>query len=153
MAAMNDTRLQPLNLHPARGFAIVLALAHAAVAGLLLVLPSWPAVFLLPLLCASAAHSILQHALRRLRHSTTSLQFKDREQLTVVLRDGSRLEGRLLGSTTVGTLLTVLNIRRTDGGRLLHVVVTPDSLPPDEFRRLRVWLRWGPLMAAGPVAE
>jgi hypothetical protein len=153
--AMNDPRLPPLTLtlRPARRFAVLLALAHAAVAGLLPVLPLGLAAALLPLLCASAAYNILQHALRRLRRSVASLQFRDREQLTVILRDGSHCEGRLLGSTTVGTLLSVLNIRRLDDGRLLHVVVTGDSLTPDEFRRLRVWLRWGPRPDAASAIE
>lgn len=150
---MNNVRLPPLILRPAPCFAAVLALAHAAVAGLLPVLPLWLAAVLLPLLCASAAYGILLHALRRMNRSVVELQFKDREQLAVILRDGRRVGGCLLGSSTVGTLLTVLNIQRGEDGSQLHVVVTADSLTPDEFRRLRMWLRWGPRPAAAPAAE
>lgn len=38
--------------------------------------------------------------------------------------------------------LTVLRLRPEGLGRSLSVVALPDSLPAEELRRLRVWLRW-----------
>lgn len=39
--------------------------------------------------------------------------------------------------------LTVLRYRPHGQRHMSTQVITPDSLPEDDFRRLRVWLRWG----------
>lgn len=46
----------------------------------------------------------------------------------------------LLPGATVHPWLTVLHLAIEDDAWLL--VVAPDSVAPEEFRRLRVWLRW-----------
>jgi hypothetical protein len=38
--------------------------------------------------------------------------------------------------------LTVLNLARGDDRRRISVLILPDGIDTDEFRRLRVWLRW-----------
>ena len=48
----------------------------------------------------------------------------------------------VLGSSFVSPLLTVLSLRMLGAGGSRSLVVTPDALGADEFRRLRVWLRW-----------
>jgi toxin CptA len=47
---------------------------------------------------------------------------------------------RLLPGATAHPWLTVL--RMADERGTYRVVIAPDSGAPDEFRRLRVWLRW-----------
>jgi toxin CptA len=49
---------------------------------------------------------------------------------------------RVAGSSFVSPPLTVPNLRSGVGHRTRAVLVAPDSLDPDSFRRLRVWLRW-----------
>lgn len=39
--------------------------------------------------------------------------------------------------------LAVLRYRQPGARRVTALVITPDSLPEDDFRRLRVWMRWG----------
>lgn len=111
---------------------------------MLLALPSWTKIAAVLLLLANAVWTIYRHALLCCRHAITELSFSDRETIRLTLRDGSSHFGRVLGSSTVGTGLTLLNIA-IDGRRLpVHVVLLGDSLAGDDFRRLRVWLRWGP---------
>jgi toxin CptA len=38
--------------------------------------------------------------------------------------------------------LTLLRYRFDDKAPALHLLVLPDCLTPEDFRRLRVWLRW-----------
>lgn len=133
-------------LRPSYRLAALLMIAHLAIAGLLLMLalPSWAKIAAVMLLLANAMWTVYRHALRRGRHAITELSFSDRETMRLTLRDGSSHVGRVLGSSTVGTALTLLNIA-VDGRRLpVHVVLLGDSLAGDDFRRLRVWLRWGP---------
>jgi toxin CptA len=48
----------------------------------------------------------------------------------------------VLASTMVTPNLTVLHYRPEGSRRAQTAVILPDSLPADDFRRLRVWLRW-----------
>lgn len=146
MTAHPMPTLQAIALHPSRRLAALLIAAHAGAGALLLLLPipAWAvAGALLPVL-ASAVHTVSRHALLRGRRAITSLTFSDRERVSVGLRDGTRRAGRILGSSTVGATLTVLNIA-VEARRLpVHVVLLGDSLDAEDFRRLRVWLRWAP---------
>ncbi len=143
---MDKARFPPVILRPALRLAFVLALVHAGMGGLLLFmpLPPWVLAFLLAGLVASAVYAVWRQALRRGPRAITSLSFRNREQLEIGRRDGSRQAGRILNSSTAGSLLIVLNIRVEQRRRPVHVVVTRDSLEDDGFRRLQVWLRWGP---------
>ena len=47
---------------------------------------------------------------------------------------------RVLPGATAHPWLTVMRLTHAEGKWL--IVVAPDSAAPDEFRRLRVWLRW-----------
>lgn len=53
---------------------------------------------------------------------------------------------RLLPGATAHPWLTVMRLAQVGGTWLM--VVAPDSVAPEEFRRLRVWLRWH-----GPVSD
>jgi hypothetical protein len=59
--------------------------------------------------------------------------------------------GQLLGSSTITVGFVLLNIRPDRGGNL-HVVIPSDGMGIDDFRHLRVWLRWGP-RPAGEEAD
>lgn len=149
MRIMNDQRSvhpNPVILQPSYRLAAILLAAHAAAAGLLMMLPlpSWLTLGAALLLLGSVMHAVHRHALLRGRQAVTTLTFSDRETLRVSLRDGSSRTGRVLGSSTAGSTLTILNLA-FEGRRLpVHVVLMGDSLSVDDFRRLRVWLRWGP---------
>jgi toxin CptA len=143
---MNEPRLPILLLQPSRRLAAVLIAAHVAVAGLLLLLPlpAWALAGTAVVLLTSAVHAVAHHALRRGRRAVTALDFGDREQVHIGLRDGSWRTGRILGTSTVGIALTILNIALDERRLPVHVIIVYDSLGADDFRRLRVWLRWGP---------
>jgi len=149
MAAMNDhriPRIAPLTLRPSRRLATILIVAHATTGGLLLAmsLPSWVTVAVSVMLLVSAACSVYRYALLRGPAGITTLVFSDREAIRLTLRDGSTHDGHVLGSSTVGITLTILNIALAGKRLPVHVVLLGDSLAAEDFRRLRVWLRWGP---------
>ncbi len=152
---MNSPRMEIMELRPSRQLAWILGGAHL---GALLVVALLPLAFWLQACAAaalllSATRAIRHHAWHRGRGAVTALHCIDRERLRVRMHDGTWHAGRVLGSSTVGTSLTLLNIA-LDGRRLpVHVVLPGDSLAAEDFRRLRVWLRWGPRPPAeDPVA-
>lgn len=124
--------------------------AHLGALLLLPMLPvdGWLLSGLAALLLLSAALSIRRHALRRSRGSITKLEFMDRAKLRVRMRDDAWHSGHVLGTSTVSAAWTVLNLRLDDRRWPVHVVITGDSIDAEDFRRLRVWLRWGPRNAA-----
>ena len=54
---------------------------------------------------------------------------------------------RLLPGATVHPWLTVLRLARERD--VYRLVIAPDSAVPEEFRRLRVWLRWRAEVSGG----
>lgn len=153
MAKMDKPFLPRIELRPARRLAWLLGAVHLGALMLLGTLPMawWAVLVLAALLVASALQSISRQALRRGARAVTAMEFADREQVRVRRGDGSWHDGRLLGISTVGAKLAVLNIR-LEGQGVQHVVITGDGIDGDDFRRLRVWLRWGP-RPAGADAE
>ena len=124
---------------------------------LLLALLLWliaPLVFGLPLFLISVAvllYSLLfelRMALRLGSKAVVKLRIAAGETLQFAMRDGQWHEGEVLGSTTVTSFLTVINLRVGSQRGIRSIVILPDSMAADDYRRLRVWLRWRPAAQA-----
>ena len=68
---------------------------------------------------------------------------------TIVFRNHERITGVFHSSTVVTGGLVVIALRPDaalgrKSRRLAHVIVAPDMLAEEEFRRLRVMLKWSP---------
>lgn len=153
MLAMDKPAPISIELHSSRSLAWLLGAAHGSMLILLasMPLPWWVIVIASALIITSAFLTISRQALRRGKQSVTALQFSDRETLRARTGDGKWHGGRLKGSSMVGPGLAVLNLR-LDGGGTRNVVITTDGIDSNDFRQLRVWLRWGP-SPAGSDAE
>jgi toxin CptA len=123
---------------------IVLTTAHIASASLLilLALPLWTKVALAASVAMSLAHALRHHALRRNRTSPVALELHEDDRAAVQMRDGEWHEARVLPTTFVTPLLTVINLKLPGRLRARHVVIVPDGVRADDFRALRVTLRW-----------
>ena len=131
-------------LKRSRRLAGVIAGAHIAAALLLLPLhvPLWATSIAGALIALSLAVSLYQHALLLSSRSIVKVELRDDAGAAVLTRDGAWHEVRVLGTTCVTPMLTVLNLREC--GRFLarHVVLLPDSACAEDLRALRVTLRW-----------
>ena len=56
--------------------------------------------------------------------------------------DGKRHEAALLGTSFVAPYLTVLNLKPANSCLARHVVILPDNVDSENFRKLRVLLKW-----------
>lgn len=148
MRTMDKPAPLKVELPPSRRMAYFLAAAHAAAVLVLawMPLPLWSIVAASLVLAVTAWRTISRQALRRGPDAVTALEISDRETLHVRSGDGVWHAGEVLGSSTVGAGLVVLNIRTGQRTRR-HVVITGDGINRDDFRRLRVRLRWGPAPA------
>jgi toxin CptA len=101
------------------------------------------AIFLLVIvLILSAIYYCLRDALLALASSWISLRFED-ERVVLCNRNGDEFTGKLLGSSVVTPLLVILQISLPNYLLKQNVVLMPDSMDAESFRKLRVAVKWG----------
>lgn len=135
---------QQFDIGPSRLLAAILALAHGvALAALIpLAFPVWAKVALALVILFSLWHHLRRDALLS-RPSSCTVLVLEKGEAALTLRDGKLLAGRVSRDSVVTPFLAVLNI--VPGRSLFSrsVIILPDSLDPESFRQLRVWLKWG----------
>lgn len=134
-----------LELTPSRSFFAAATGAHvAALAAVVpLEIPSAIKAGLAVLIFVSLGITLRRHAFLAAPGSVVCLEIRDSSAVAVLTRRGSRYDAHILGSTFVSPRLTVLNLKRLTRRGVLHVVLLPDGVDPEAYRRLRVLLRWG----------
>jgi len=133
-----------LHLEPRRSLrAVALVTAsHAATATLLLALP-WP----VGARAAGVAAIVLAGALavRRIagRCAPASLRVGVDGRIAIARRDGRMEAGEVLADSYVGRRLTTIVWRPDGAHRVRTLLILADTFPEEDFRRLRVVLRYG----------
>jgi hypothetical protein len=131
-------------IKPSVRLAVLFASSHAAslaaIVPLDVALPIKAAVALA--VVASLVHCTLKHALLRASRSVMTIEIRDYGAAAVETMKHGWRDARILGSTFVTAELTALNLR-VEGERLTqHVLLVPGNVAADEFRHIRVLLRW-----------
>jgi toxin CptA len=124
--------------------ATVLAGVHfaAGVTLLPLALSTDLRVVIATVITLSLLRSIWVHAMLRAEHSIIAIAIEDQKSCILHTRGGAMLPARILGSTYVTPVLTVINVKPTGTYFAHHILLLPDSIEPEEFRELRTLLRW-----------
>ncbi|SBT04342.1 conserved hypothetical protein [Candidatus Accumulibacter aalborgensis] len=128
-----------LTLRRSRLLSFLIVWVHLLAGGCVWVL-SWPAALrygLLALLALSA-----WHALRR--SPVVALRLTEGGELAFLSAAGDRVLVSVKPETVVFSQLIVLRARDDDQGRLMTLVLLTDSMSAEQFRQLRLWLRWRP---------
>ena len=147
---MNGTRR--VVLRPSRGVAIAVAAAHAAGAiGAVVGLPPLAAALAAAGVALSAAHQ-LRVVLHRAGAAIVAVEFAVDGRCAVAGPDGEWRDARVVAAAVPASWLAVFGARDSTRATRAAVVVA-DSVDPDAFRRLRVWLRWGLPPAARPAGQ
>jgi toxin CptA len=119
-----------------------------ALAIVMLLAFSWQIKLLLSsMIIASAIYALLCHGLLLLPWSYVALKINMKNQLQLKRKNGQVLEVTAQPNSVVTPYLTVLNSCVKDATfmhRLLdqHLIIFPDAVNADDYRQLRVWLRW-----------
>ncbi len=105
--------------------------------------PVLPLLVLSLIVLCWGGYCLLLHAGLRMGMSCVALRLEEGDEIVLVLRNGSHLMCRLSGDSLVTPYIVILNVARNEqrGGR--SVVIMPDAIGAESFRRLRVILRWG----------
>ena len=84
----------------------------------------------------------LRDARLKLARSYVAFRLESEHGITLIQRDGRHVTGTIVAGGVVAPLLVLLNIKQDGKGRR-SLVLLPDSMNRDAFRRLRVALKWG----------
>ena len=144
MQHVDPAHMVTIDLRPSRQLALVLALAYAAAAGASLLpgLPLPAGGALLLGLAASCVHAVRGRALLRAASSVIGLKMEEDGRLWVRTAGEGWSSATLLDSTFVNPWLTVVSVATRGRHRAHHAVILTDSMAAEDFRKLRVWLRW-----------
>lgn len=96
----------------------------------------------MPVLLGSAWHTLRRDGFRVSQHSLIGLRLDEDCHCEFQTRTGEWHDAALLGSSFVSPNLTVLNLKPVNGRLVKHLAVLPDAVSAEDFRRLRVWLKW-----------
>jgi hypothetical protein len=119
----------------------IAALATLAVV-LVLPAPAWQQSALCAGVVGWALFAFRVVALRRGADSITELRLAPDLVLVVHLCDGRLVAGHVRSATYVGSWVTCIVWRADAAWRSRAVLILPDMLPAEDFRRLRVMLRY-----------
>lgn len=105
-------------------------------------LPLWLALPAMPPLAGSLLYYLRRDCLRLAPSAIVSVSLYPDCRCEFQTKDGVLCEAALLGTSFVAPYLTVLNLK-VEGRRLArHVVIVPDALDSEMFRKLRILLKW-----------
>lgn len=133
-----------IGLRPSKYLAGILVLAHGAAIAIVVfvALPAWAKIIAATILLVHLLLVVRRQALLLAADSSIAIEISADNRFSVQTRTGGWSEYEVLGSTYAMPYLTVLNLRQRDSRALNRITLFPDSLHADDFRKLRVWLRW-----------
>ena len=142
-----------VSLKPSLLLSAILLGVHCAAGAMLFTLemPVSLSVTAVTIIALSLVRSMWVHALLRAQQSVIALTVEDQERCTLQTRNGALLPARILASTYVTSFLTVINARPAGARFARHILLMRDTIAPEDFRRIRVLLRWARRSPAEPV--
>lgn len=134
----------PIHRKPSYRLAIMLGLSHFAAAGILwpLMLPLGIKIIVIVMLIISLVYYLRQDALLAADNAVVVVELLDGIQCMLITRSGESMACSILSSTFVAPYLTVLNLQPVGKFFVRSIVILPGAVDAEEFRQLRVWLRW-----------
>lgn len=132
-------------LHPSRFFmGLLAAFCLAALLSLwLLPVPMWATLSGFVVILYGMAGFLLRDARLASTQSCVAFRLEGRDAIVLILRNGTHLPGRVSANSVVTPYLVILNVEVGEQRGVRSVLVLPDAMGVDSFRRLRVALRWG----------
>ena len=136
------------DLKPSLKLAGLLLVAHVlALAAAWVSLAGWPQV-LVGFGVLLSGTGCLAEVLHRSSRAAVSLELREDGRASWRDRNGGWHEGRLASDHFVSAAFVVLGFDQTGRSRK-WLVLMGDSASPEDFRRVRVWLRWRREMGSG----
>lgn len=131
-------------LQPSRTVGVAIGIASLASLAIVLALdlPAWQQAAVAAGVLGWTALAFRRHALLRGAGAITELRLAADLVLVAHRADGLLVAGHVRHATYVGAQLTSIVWRPDGAWRSRAILIVPDMLPADDFRRLRVMLRY-----------
>ncbi len=144
---MHHYSVKPLHVSLRASRLLALLLGGACVSFVVMVwllpLPVWGKGLCILAMIYAAVYALNNYAWLRASQSITALEVGSKGEFRCFARAHDWRDAEVKGSSFVTPWLTVLNLRLPGRRLARHVVMLPDAVESDTYRRLRVWLRWG----------
>jgi len=143
-------------LKPSRQLLALLVLAGASASLIVMIMPLglWVKLIGSFVIATSTAYFVARDALLVLPWSWQGIDLNGKGELFFFTQDGAKRKARVETTSFVAAYMTLLNITLETSRWRRHAVILTDSAHSEEFRKFRVWLRWGmPLEPEQPVAD
>lgn len=152
---MSNYNVRPirLDLKPSTLLAMILisAAVGACVVALAMPIPAYVQIGLVvAVIIATAYHAM--DSLLLFPWSIVCVELSSKGELKTIRKDARQEIIHILPGSFVMPAMTILNIRTGSFFRRKNVLITRDRVDGDEFRRLRVWLRWSPQAISGEAS-
>lgn len=116
------------------------------------IIPIFISIFCLVVL-PFVTYIILLHALLSLPSSLTALSLNSKNQWLVKNRQGEEVQVIIQNSTFVSPYLTVISLRDAQKRKHYSMIIIPQRVETEAYRKLRVLLRWGNVYKTASVEE
>lgn len=136
--------MQQITIAPSVLLAAVISVTHFVAAALLWLIPIpvvGKSVFTLAIVI-SLVYFMARDAALHAAHSIVALEIRDGGEVAMQTRDGEWFDCELLGTSYVSPRLTIVHLQPRDRWMTRRVILVPDNVDSQDFRRLRTWLRW-----------
>lgn len=148
----NKMKLMRLDFKPSVILTLIIgAISLGAIAILIPLALDWQIKLMLSLaILLASLYSICLHGLLVLPWSCVALRVNSDNTLTLMLANGRQLQATVCRDSVVTPYLTVVSCKVQDAPIFMrffsqHLVLLPDMLDMEVYRKFRVWLRWGKL--------
>jgi toxin CptA len=133
-----------IKLSPSRTFSVLLIFIHVLTVVVVLLLPMIvlaKTIFLVTLLLA-LRYSLRRYAWLLLPGSFVGMRIEG-ERISLFRRDAAEVTGTILSDSLITPLVVVINMLPDANSGIRSIVIFPDGIEKEQFRQLRVLLRWG----------
>ena len=133
-----------ISVRPSVLIAVAVSMVHVGAAAVVWIVPV-PVTIKAALTLAIAVSLIYFMARDAALHASRSivaLELREDGGIACQTRDDAWLECELLGSSYVSPGMTVINLRARGWLGYRRVILVPDNVDAEDFRRLRTWLKW-----------
>lgn len=132
-------------LRPSRILAFVLGFLALLVLVVLwqMTFPLWLTVGLMLAVVVWGGYHLALDAKLRLPHACVAFRLEEAGEVMLILRNGLHVPCSLRPDSLVTPYLVILNASMSGQHGERSVLIAPDSMNAENFRRLRVALRWG----------
>jgi hypothetical protein len=132
-------------LRPSRSLALyfIILTVAALISVWLLPLPLLLLIAMTMMVLCWSGYCLLLLASLRMAHSCIAFRLEDGDNMVLVLRNGRHLPCRISPDSLVTPYLVILNVVSNENGGRRSLLILRDGIGLENFRRLRIALRWG----------